>query len=88
MPVTDQEFAQLSRRVAALEQSDAANTKSIEFIASTLAGVKTVQDGHTKRLDRIEAKLTSLADTLPSIVADAMREVMKGEKGGKGKKKP
>jgi len=68
-------------------QSDAVNTKSIEFIASTLAGVKTVQDGHTKRLDRIEVKLTSLADTLPAIVAGAMREVIKGEKGGKGKKK-
>jgi hypothetical protein len=88
MAVTDQEFATLSRRVAALEQSDAANTKSIEFIANTLGGMKAVQDNHTKRLDGIDGEIRGLkADVaglradLPGIVAEAMREVLREAKG-------
>jgi chromosome segregation ATPase len=95
MAVTDQEFSTLSRRVAALEQSDAANTKSIEFIASTLGGVKAVQDNHTKRLDGIDRRLDGIdgeirglkADVaglradMPGIVAEAMREVLREAKG-------
>ncbi len=101
MTVTDQEFATLSRRVSALEKSDVANTKSIEFIASTLGGMKAVQDMHTKRLDgidgvldglkavqenhtsrlgRMEADIKGLRADMPSIVADAMREVLREKK--------
>jgi archaellum component FlaC len=67
MAVTDQEFSTLSRRVAALEQSDAANTKSIEFIASTLGGMKAVQDNHTKRLDGIDQRLDGIDQRLNGI---------------------
>jgi hypothetical protein len=35
------------------------------------------QEDHTKRLERIETDLRGLIQNLPSIVSDAMREVMR-----------
>ena len=81
MPVTDQEFSTLSRRVAALEASDATTGRSIEFIAKTLVQMKEVQDEHSKNFRRLDADLKGLRADMPSIVADAMREVMAGGKG-------
>ena len=84
MPVTDQEFATLSRRVAALEASEATMGRSIEFIAKTLVNMKEVQDTHTKQFGQIESEIRGLkADIkglridMPGIVADAIREVQK-----------
>jgi predicted nucleic acid-binding Zn-ribbon protein len=89
MPVTDQEFATLSRRVADLEASEATMGRSIEFIARTLAQMKEVQDTHTKGIHRveadvkrIEADLRGLRNDMSGIVAAAMREV------GQPKSKP
>ncbi len=77
MPVTDQEFATLSRRVAALEASDATTGRSIEFIAATLVQMKEVQDTHSKDLKRIEADVKGLRNDMPEIVAVALRAASK-----------
>jgi hypothetical protein len=87
MPVTDQEFATLSRRVAALEASEATMGRSIEFIAKTLVQMKEVQDTHTKKFGQIDAEIRGLKtdikglrNDMPGIVADAMRDVGKAAK--------
>ena len=80
MPVTDQEFATLSRRVAALEASEATMGRSIEFIAKTLVQMKEAQDSHTKNFQRIDADIKGLRNDMPGIVAGAMREVGKERK--------
>ena len=80
LTVTDHEFAELSRRVSALELSDAQNSKSIEFIASTLGGMKAVQDNHTKRLDRLETDMRDVKADMREVKAE-LREVRADIKG-------
>ena len=87
MPVTDADFQDLKSRVGRLERASVENTETITWLAGTLGTMKAVQDNHTQRLDRVETKLdrvdktlNDLVKTLPSIVSDAMRDVMKDKR--------
>jgi pyridoxine 5'-phosphate synthase PdxJ len=78
------EEAQLDARVSSLEVAARHNAKQIEWMTSTLGRVAATQDQHTKELTALRADVTAIkADLsglrcdLPSIVADAMREVLK-----------
>lgn len=85
------EEAQLDARVSSLEVAARHNAKQIEWMASTLGRMSATQDQHTIELTALRADVTELrtdvtaikADLsglrrdLPSIVADAMREVLK-----------
>jgi hypothetical protein len=78
------DIADLERRVTALEAAQKHTAETQEWMASTLGRIAAVQDrhteilsNHTQRLDRIEGDLKGLRRDLPSIVAEAMREVLK-----------
>ncbi len=71
------DIAELERRVAALEVAQSDTVKSQRWMAATLGRIAAVQDEHTKDLTAIKADLSSLRRDLPSIVADALREVLK-----------
>lgn len=81
----------LDRRVTALEQAQNDTTQTVRWVVTKLGRISAVQDEHTLRLERIEAEvgemkselrevktgLKSLREDLPSIVADALRDVLK-----------
>ena len=78
------EEAQLDARISSLEVAARHNAKQIEWMATTLGRVAATQDQHTIELTalragvtEIKADLSGLRRDLPSIVADAMREVLK-----------
>jgi chromosome segregation ATPase len=78
------EEAQLDARISSLEVAARHNAKQIEWMATTLGRMSATQDQHTKELTElradvkeIKADLSGLRRDLPSIVADAMREVLK-----------
>jgi chromosome segregation ATPase len=78
------EEAQLDARVSSLEVAARHNAKQIEWMATTLGRMSATQDQHTKEMAELRADVTaikvdlsSLRRDLPSIVADAMREVLK-----------
>ena len=91
MPVTESDFNELKTRVSRLEKASINNTETITWMAGMLGTIKAVQDKHTERLDgidgrldgidsrlnRVEAEITGLRKDMPSIVADAVREVMR-----------
>jgi hypothetical protein len=78
------EEAQLDARVSSLEVAARHNAKQIEWMATTLGRMSATQDQHTIEMAElradvtaIKADLSGLRRDLPSIVADAMREVLK-----------
>jgi chromosome segregation ATPase len=78
------EEAQLDARISSLEVAAQHNAKQIEWMATTLGRMSATQDQHTIELAElrtdvtaIKADLSGLRRDLPSIVADAMREVLK-----------
>jgi uncharacterized coiled-coil protein SlyX len=78
------EEAQLDARISSLEVAARHNAKQIEWMATTLGRMSATQDQHTKEMAElrtdvtaIKADLSGLRRDLPSIVADAMREVLK-----------
>ena len=89
--ITDEQFAALTKRVTVLEKASINNTETITWMAGTLGQMKSTLDTHTtrlnamddrldsidERLDRVEAKVDDLKETLPGIVATAMREVLR-----------
>jgi outer membrane murein-binding lipoprotein Lpp len=70
MPVTEGDFNDLKTRVARLERASLNNTETITWLASTLGGMKAVQDNHTERLDRIEADVSELKADVSELKAD------------------
>ena len=74
------DIADLERRVIALEAAQNDTTQTLRWVVSKLGKLSAVQDEHTLRLDRIEADIKGLRTDLPSIVSDAVREVLKGQR--------
>jgi uncharacterized coiled-coil protein SlyX len=75
---------ELDRRVSALESQQYDTTQTLRWVVTKLARVTAVQDEHTLHLERlsadlrrVEKKVDDLTTSLPSIVAGAMREVLK-----------
>ena len=75
----------LERRVAALEVAQRETAKTQTWMASTLGRIASVQDQHTVAITelqagvrRVEAKIDGLATNLPAMLADAVREGLKG----------
>lgn len=71
------DIADLERRVIALEAAQKETAETQTWMAQTLGRIAAVQDEHTRRLDRVETEVKGLRSDMPSIVADAMREVLK-----------
>ena len=74
----------LDRRVTALEYAQNENTQSLKWLISKVARIQAVQDEHTLRLDRLEAKVDRLetkVDALPRILAEMLDERDKKRKG-------
>jgi hypothetical protein len=74
----------LERRVSALEKAQKETAETQTWMASTLGRIAAVQDDHTQRLEsietrlgKVEVELSALRRDLPSIVAEAMRDVLK-----------
>jgi hypothetical protein len=72
---------ELDRRVSALESQQYDTTQTLRWVVTKLARVTAVQDEHTLHLERlssdlrrVEKKVDDLTTSLPSIVADAVRE--------------
>ena len=75
---------ELERRVSALETAQRETVKTQKWMAETLGRIAFVQDEHTKDIAElkadvreVKADLKGLRKDLPSIVADALREVLK-----------
>lgn len=81
----------LERRVSALEKAQKETAETQTWMAQTLGRIAAVQDEHTKtlashtqRLDKLETEVSGLRREFnefrrdfPSIVAEAMRDVLK-----------
>jgi hypothetical protein len=59
----------LDRRVSALERTRGDTTESLRWAAARLGRIQAVQDEHTLRLERVEARLDSV-DELPRAIAE------------------
>lgn len=77
------DIADLERRVIALEAAQGENTKTLHWVVGTLgrlsADVSLLKDDvKDLRADMkiVKAEISGLRRDLPSIVADAMREVL------------
>ncbi|HWE22238.1 MAG TPA: hypothetical protein VG758_34525 [Hyphomicrobiaceae bacterium] len=63
----------LDRRVSALERTRGDTTESLRWAAARLGRIQAVQDEHTLRLERVEARLDSVEaklDELPRAIAE------------------
>lgn len=76
----------IERRVAALETAQNDTTQTLRWTVAKLGRISSVQDEHTLRLERIEgdvaaikADLSGIRRELPGIIAEVMREVLKGD---------
>jgi hypothetical protein len=92
--ITAEDYMRLEKRVTTLEKASVNNTETLKWMAGTLGTMKATQDDHTGRLGGLDerfdglsaevrgvkADLASLRRDLPSIVAEAMREVLKERK--------
>jgi hypothetical protein len=81
----------LEPRVATLEAAQNETTQTLRWVVAKLGRVCAVQDEHTLRFERMEARLggvekgltevrtdlASLRNDLPGMMADVMREVLK-----------
>jgi hypothetical protein len=56
----------LDRRVTALEVAQNDTTQTLRWVVAKLGRIQAVQDEHTLRLERIEAKV----DALPRVIAE------------------
>jgi tetrahydromethanopterin S-methyltransferase subunit G len=82
--VTHEEFKRLEGRVSAVEQEADGEKLLSRYILSQsrqngddLAILKSRVDRLEQKVDRVETELISLKRELPSIVAEAMREVLR-----------
>ncbi len=87
--VTHEEFKRLETRVSAVEHEADGEKMLSRYILSQarqngddLTVLKTRVDRIEDKVDRLEHKIDRLEEKLPSIVADAMREVLR-ENGGR-----
>lgn len=78
------DIAELERRVSALEAAQYDTTETLRWVVAKLGRISAVQEEHGLRLERIEGdvrlvsrKLDDLAKTLPRMIAEAMRDVLK-----------
>lgn len=62
-----EEVAKLEKRVSALERHSVNNTETIRWLASTLGGMKAVQDDHTQQFDRLENEMGEVKDGLTGL---------------------
>jgi hypothetical protein len=61
----------LDRRVTALEAAQGDTTQTLRWVVAKLARMQAVQDEHTLRLERVEARLHSVeakVDALPHAI--------------------
>ena len=68
-----QTFEDLDQRVTALERTQSDTTETLRWVVTKLARMQAVQDEHTLRLERVEARLDSLetkVDALPRAIAE------------------
>ena len=68
-----QTLEDLDRRVTALERTQSDTTETLRWVVTKLARMQAVQDEHTLRLERVEARLDSLetkVDALPRAIAE------------------
>jgi hypothetical protein len=76
------DIIELERRVKALEAAQNDTTQTLRWVVAKLGGISALQDEHTLRLERIETDIRNLRRDLPAMMAETMREVLRGEKGG------
>jgi phage shock protein A len=76
---------ELERRVTALEAAQNDTTQTLRWVVTKLGKMSAVQDEHTlrleridNRLDRMEADFKGLRADLPAMLAEAVREGLKG----------
>jgi uncharacterized coiled-coil protein SlyX len=68
-----QTIEDLDRRVTALERTQSDTAETLRWVVTKLARMQAVQDEHTLRLERVEARLDSLetkVDALPRAIAE------------------
>ncbi len=68
-----QTIEDIDRRVTALEHTQSDTTETLRWVVTKLARMQAVQDEHTLRLERVEARLDSLetkVDALPRAIAE------------------
>jgi uncharacterized coiled-coil protein SlyX len=68
-----QTLEDLDRRVTGLERTQSDTTETLRWVVTKLARMQAVQDEHTLRLERVEARLDSLetkVDALPRAIAE------------------
>jgi hypothetical protein len=68
-----QTLEDLDRRVTALERTQSDTTETLRWVVTKLARMQAVQDEHTLRLERVEARLDGLktkVDALPRAIAE------------------
>lgn len=82
--VTQEEFKRLEARVACVEQETEGEKMVSRYILSQsrqngddLAALRTRVDRIEEKVDRLETGLSALRRDLPSMVADALRDVMR-----------
>lgn len=75
----------LERRVTALEAAQNDTTQTLRWVVAKLGQMSAVQEQHSLRLERIEADVgevkvdvRGLRSDLPAMLADAVREGIKG----------
>lgn len=85
--VTRPDFVRLEDRVSAVEHEVDGEKLVSRYILNQsrqngddLAVLKSRVDRVEQKVDRVEAELIALRKELPTIVADAMRDVLKGER--------
>ena len=85
---------ELRTRVEKLEAAQSDTTTTLRWVVAKLGGIAAQQDEHTLQLERIDSRLDkmdgrlskvetgldALRRDMPSIVADAMREVLNAGK--------
>jgi peptidoglycan hydrolase CwlO-like protein len=63
----------LDRRATALEAAQGDSTQTLRWVVAKLGRIQAVQDEHTLRLERVEARLDSVeskVDALPRAIAE------------------
>jgi septal ring factor EnvC (AmiA/AmiB activator) len=68
----------LDRRATALERAQGETTETLRWVVTKLARIQAVQDEHTLRLERVEAKVDGLESKVDKleVKVDALPRVM------------